>query len=236
MPEGRFGDVARLLVARGADVHARDHDGQTPLHRAAADGATETIAMLLAKGARAGESDADDVTPLHLAAVEGRRDVVELLAVAGADVNARDNDGDAPLHEAARRGHRGIVDYLLARNAKSDSTIEDLLKTGVTPLHQAAATGDLRRAKSLIADGANVNAKDRAGGRPLYYAAEKGDKEMVELLVAHGAVVDRLNTRRRDTPLDAATREGHEEIVQFLTSQSPPAGSSASDEPASVPE
>jgi ankyrin repeat protein len=80
--------------------------------------------------------------------------------------------------------------------------------------------GDLKQARSLLAQGANVNAKDRLDARPLYYAAEKGHKEVIELLLAAGAAVNARNTRRHETALDAATRSGDKDIVELLTARS----------------
>ncbi len=43
----------------------------------------------------------------------------------------------------------------------------------------------------LLANGADVNAKDKGAGRtPLHYAAEQNHREMVELLLARGADVN----------------------------------------------
>jgi ankyrin len=168
------------------------------------------------KGNNINAKTGDGVTPLHLAAFEGRADVVELLVAAGADVNAPDNDGDRPIHYAARRGHNAVVAMLEAKGAVSDATVESLLKIGATPLHQAAAMGDLKQARALLAQGANVNAKDRLDARPLYYAAEKGRKDVIELLLAHGAAVHARNTRRHETALEAATRVGHKDAAELL--------------------
>ena len=44
--QGRL-DVARLLLAGGADVRARGHSGETGLHSAAGDGQTEMVSYLL---------------------------------------------------------------------------------------------------------------------------------------------------------------------------------------------
>lgn len=42
------GEIARLLVARGGDIAARNHYGWTPLHAAVLEGSTEELAALLA--------------------------------------------------------------------------------------------------------------------------------------------------------------------------------------------
>jgi ankyrin repeat protein len=54
-------------------------------------------------------------------------------------------------------------------------------------LFQAASGGELETVRSLIADGANVNAKDPEQETPLMYAAAKGRAEIVKLLIHKGA-------------------------------------------------
>jgi uncharacterized protein len=45
------GEIARLLVARGGDIAARNHYGWTPLHAAVLEGSIEELAAVLAIGA-----------------------------------------------------------------------------------------------------------------------------------------------------------------------------------------
>ncbi|KAF3481285.1 uncharacterized protein GIQ15_04044 [Arthroderma uncinatum] len=61
---------------------------------------------------------------------------------------------------------------------------------GRTPLVWAAREGNEASAKSLLADGAIVDAWDECGRAPLMYAALKGHTKMVELLLDHGARID----------------------------------------------
>jgi ankyrin repeat protein len=69
----------RDLLAHGADVHARQELGFTPLHGAAADGNEEMIRLLLAHGAdRAARAD-DGKTPADVARERGKKGIAELL-------------------------------------------------------------------------------------------------------------------------------------------------------------
>ena len=57
------------------------------------------------------------------------------------------------------------------------------------PLHEAAKEGDLAKAKSLIEEGANVNAETKGslgGYTPLSVAVSYGQKDVAELLRRHG--------------------------------------------------
>lgn len=96
-------ELARWLVAQGADLTAEDQYGETPLH-ARAGSPRGRIAVLLALGAdvRHGEGRARG-TPLHRAASACLPENARLLIAAGAPVNARDRDGLTPLELALRR-------------------------------------------------------------------------------------------------------------------------------------
>ena len=60
--------------------------------------------------------------------------------------------------------------------------------TAITPLHEAVIGGHKDVVELLIANGAEVNAKDRMGKTPLWYLDEHGEKEIADLLRRHGAV------------------------------------------------
>ena len=78
-------------------------------------------------------------------------------------------------------------------------------KAAATPLHQAAADGNLKEARSLISRGANINAKDKEGRTPLFYAVENGHTLMCDLLIVKGADVNAKDAAG-DTPLHHAAR------------------------------
>ena len=87
--EGGHGDIVKLLIAAGADLHAT------------------TVPMLGGGG----------WTPLHSAARQGHRGIVELLIEKGTDVNAMDSSGKSALHDAALEGHKEIVELLITKGA-----------------------------------------------------------------------------------------------------------------------
>jgi ankyrin repeat protein len=83
-------------------------------------------------------------------------------------------------------------------------------------LHWAALNGRKEIAELLLANKADVNAKNKYGATALLLAAStKGHKEIVEVLLAHGADA---NVKDKDgaTPLLEAAVWGYKEIVELL--------------------
>lgn len=87
---GRRIEMAKLLVARGADVRIRrggspwPRAGWTALHYAASLGSTDLVELFLEKGAEIHLRDDEGKTPLSIAAREGHRHVQEILQQHGA--------------------------------------------------------------------------------------------------------------------------------------------------------
>lgn len=76
---GRHPEVALLLIARGADVHATDAARHTPLHIAAENGLEEVVRALIAAGADPHAVDAEEKTPLSRAAARNLTAIVDLI-------------------------------------------------------------------------------------------------------------------------------------------------------------
>ena len=188
--------VARLLLGHGAEVDARDDNGNTPLHLAAWQGYVEVAGALLAAGADPRSMDDDGMTPLHEAAFglqfaerpEGKLAVARLLLDHGADPNAREpRSGWTPLQYVSGPGggppeFRKMAELLLSGGADAGAT--DAQGTG--PLQRAAAVGDVELVARLLTEGADPAAPDRQT-TPLGSAAAGGHLEIVRLLLDRGA-------------------------------------------------
>lgn len=85
-----------------------------------------------------------------------------------------------------------------------------------TPLHMAAARGDVPTIAGLLAIGAvAVGMKDSSGGTALFVAAESGYAQACELLLQGGADVLASN-RAGETPLYIAALRGHSAAVGIM--------------------
>ena len=124
--------TATLLLARGADVHAKANVGAaaTALMGAAVNGNLELTRVLLARRPALETVSADrsgtvkngavlfgNVTAVHLATASGNAEVLKLLLDAGAAVNPRDVRGMTPLMWSVGTDHpqMPVVRLLLDR-------------------------------------------------------------------------------------------------------------------------
>jgi cytohesin len=107
-----------------------------------------------------------------------------------------------PIHDAARNGDLAAVQAELDKGVDVDEGDDSWPE--MTPLHYAADEGHTEVVELLIANGADVNAKDEEGWTPFHLAAYWGGKDIVELLIAAGADVNAKNNWI-GTPLDIAT-------------------------------
>jgi uncharacterized protein len=106
--------AARLLVERGADVHAVSptFGNVTPLHSAAAAPSTEIVALLLDAGADANARQAGGFLPLQAAAQIGDVEMARALLDHGAAPGAASDDGRTAAAIAAEKGHDDVAALL----------------------------------------------------------------------------------------------------------------------------
>jgi len=105
-------EVCEFLLANKADIDAKESNGRTPLHFAAAFGLNDVLEVLLKNKANVNAKDDSGFTPLHLAAYVGQLDAASLLLKGGAEVNAKNEAGETPLHLAVSRGHDDVAELL----------------------------------------------------------------------------------------------------------------------------
>lgn len=91
------------------------------------------------------------------------------------------------IHTAAENGDLELVKKLISENPK---LVDAPDREGKTPLHYAAAKGNLEVVEFLVKNGANVNARNSSGITPLYLAKGFGKKAVAEFLEKHGGAAE----------------------------------------------
>ncbi len=122
--------------------------------------------------------------------------------------------GDAYLYLVPGPRHEGIG-YGDAETLLAAGTDE----LGRTPLHRLAAWGQAEALRRLVAEGAEVNARDENELTPLHAAAQNGHTDCVRALIAAGADANAGGMREghwAPTPLQVACRAGWAECVRLL--------------------
>jgi predicted component of type VI protein secretion system len=116
-------EVARILLAAGADVRARNRYGGTALIPAAHYGHVETVRTLLQSSIDVNHVNDLGWTALLEAVILGdggprHVEIVRMLLAAGADASKADREGTTPLAHARRRGQADVVKLLEAAGAR----------------------------------------------------------------------------------------------------------------------
>ena len=209
-------DVVQVLIEHGADLHARSRVNREMVVRDVPNSKGEI------RGHTTGEwIDMGGGTPLLFAARVGDLASAKLLVAAGAAVNDTAADGTSVLAMAAYSGNGALATFLLDKDA-----IPNTAGSGYTALHAAVLMSDMDLVKSLLAHGANPNARITngtpvtrfgedpimpgavIGATPFWLAARFGEIEMMRVLAAAGAD-PQLAIKDGTTPLMAAVGAGY---------------------------
>jgi len=145
-------NVARLLIAAGANVNLFDQYGYTALMDAAVSNRPEIVRLLIAADANVDLiTQNDGYTALILATQHNSAEIAERLIVAGAQIDLANQSGYTALMKAARRNCTEIASLLIAAGANLDLVNQN----GYTALMVAAISNRPEIASLLIAAGAD---------------------------------------------------------------------------------
>ena len=139
------------------------------------------IQQLLSRGFDANTPDPTGQQALLIALREPSIKVANvLIAWPKTDLNAFNPKGESPLMLAAVKGHVDLAETMIKKGA-------DVNKTGWTPLHYAASTGQVKVISLLLENHAYIDAASPNGSTPLMMASMYGTGDAVKLLLDEGA-------------------------------------------------
>ncbi len=168
------------------------------------------LQSLLKRGMDANTASPEGQTGLTLAlASESMKAVEVLMNWPKTNVNRLNSKGESPLMLAAIKGNKGVAVLLIKKGA-------DVNKTGWTPLHYAASSGQLAIISLLLDQHAYIDAESPNGTTPLMMAAKYGTGEAVDLLLAEGADA-RLKNQQGMTALQFAESEERPDAIRSLS-------------------
>lgn len=163
--------LARLLIAKGADVNKSGNSG-LPLYLAAEQNNSGMVSLLLAAGAHPDGNG--DGSPLHIASYRGYDDIVRKLLEARANPNL-----NGSLSAAVRFSPSLLTSRLLLEHG-ADVNASD--ERGMTALHDAAIAGRIAQVQLLLRHGAKPEMADHSGKLALDYARENNYPDIVNVL------------------------------------------------------
>lgn len=175
---------AEFLLAKGADINARDAQGYPPLVNAARRVELRAVEFLLARDANVDAMDTDGWTALMFAAWRDSPEIVDLLVAHKASLEARNPKGLTAMAIASQHGRFRAAEALVRAGADVN------LRVGAaqyTPLMLAVAGGSVDTVELLLKHGADIDAQNAGGLTALMIAAANNHAEMAELLVKAGA-------------------------------------------------
>ena len=167
------------------------------------------VKELLARGFDANTIDPKGQNGLYLALSGPSLKVARVLIDwPKIDVNRLNASGESALMIAALKSHLDLAEKLVKKGA-------DINKTGWTPLHYAASSGQLAIISLLLDNSAYIDAESPNGTTPLMMAAMYGTPAAVRLLLREGADPS-LKNQQGLTALQFAQRGNRPESVEAI--------------------
>ncbi len=155
---------------------------QSLLFPACLTGSLDKVTWLLDQGLDPNHADHDSYTPLIYACLPGidaNFDLINLLLANGADPNAESTHGESPLRLVIRHGNYFAAHHLIASGADPE-------RASFTPIHQAAASGNLNILNSLVSP-ATIESTTIRYLTPWLTALHADQVEAAEFLRSRGA-------------------------------------------------
>lgn len=105
-------DALRMLINRGANIHAAVFGGWTALHFSAFGGHVEASSLLISMGIPINVKDIGGETPIFYAIEGNHLKMVQWFVERGANLQHANNNGETPLSIANETGNKPIIEYL----------------------------------------------------------------------------------------------------------------------------
>jgi len=175
-------EIQALLISKGANLESKNIDGNTPLMEAVRGAYINSIDKLIASNADTSTRNIRGDTPLHIAVASERIDIINRLLKTGVSIHARNTKNRTPFQMSLTISPK-IVSALLENNRIniSDDFGNSVLHVA---LHERADDNVIR---TIINQGARINAVDYNGKTPLRLALDYEMLEAAKIIADSGA-------------------------------------------------
>ena len=226
-----YTEIAQFLLDSGADWIMENRGIYSPLWVAARNGSWRIVRLLQERGSQ----PTGNILETAAEALNSTPVIIELLA-GGVDVSGvtgsrtlanlipkGTTEGFRTLLKAGAHPNQNLL--VKACDAGRTPMVRLLVEAGIQPdssfseLTKAAFLGDLEAVQELLADGTEVDRKDRRGRTALIAACLAGRPQVVDYLCAAGAEVNKVvkpPESRRQAPLQLAAAGGDRDICRIL--------------------
>jgi ankyrin repeat protein len=187
--------ISEMLLAAGADVHAKNIFGSTALHFATAARASKLTRLLLDHGADVNAPNEADSTPLHWAATNGNADVCRMLIEAGASVDA------ACVKTAGEEAGQLYTPLRYAVESSNIDACRVLLEFGADP----SARSEFELSDEYVT--------------PFLAAIKSGYDEIAQLLFDSGKVDPFMSTVTNVSVIELASTVAMAELVRAMQTE-----------------
>ena len=177
-----MGEIETILINSKANLEVRNIDGNTPLMEAVRSGNVSSLEKLARNGADPTTRNSSGDTPLHLAVGMERYDLVTMLLGMGTSIHARNTRNRTPFQISLSISPR-MASVLLTSDRIAIS--DDMGNSALHIALQERAGEDFIR--TIITQGARLNAVDNNGKTPLRLAVDISFLEAAKLLADAGA-------------------------------------------------
>lgn len=202
----------QIIIEYFAKGGYKSSDGNIMLHTVCdSNPSPKTIKCLIDNGESINAPNENGDTPLFMAIYSySDLHIIEYLVSKGADINWENKSHKTPLSCAVtnyQEKYIDVINFLLEKGARISENAPQLIKKKVTffkepkqfnlnhienglpALHNAIKSSDLKWAKFLVRQGADVNLVAQ-GKAPLHVATELRQVQIVEFLLQYGAIFD----------------------------------------------
>lgn len=171
-------ELAKFLIAKGADINLPDAHGHNPLHIAVLNGNQILAKYLVELGAKINVINVYNETPLIIAIRDNYPLIAEILLQKKPEVSVQDRLGNTALHYAALNNNVAQIQQLVTQD---DEVIHIRNLNQMTPLATATLFGRYAAAEKLTQMGAHTDIVVDNQHNLLHLAAMSGDIRFIEL-------------------------------------------------------